>query len=117
MTSLDWSADSSYIRSICGAYEKLYYNVKDKEFDSSGLSNTKDMIWASQSCKVGWDVEGIYPSGEDGSHINGVCRSKDLKLLATADDFGLLNIYRYPCVSLKHKARSYCGHSEHVVRC
>lgn len=74
------------------------------------------MVWASQTCKIGWDVEGIYPSGEDGSHINGVDVSRDHRLLATADDFGLLNIYRYPCVSLKHKARSYAGHSEHVVR-
>ena len=116
VTSLDWSADSSYIRSVCGAYEKLYYNVKDKSFDSSGLTNTKDYEWASYSAKIGWDVEGIYPSGEDGSHINGVDVSKDKKLLATSDDFGLVNIYRCPCLSLKHKARSYCGHSEHVVR-
>lgn len=116
VTSIDWSADSSYIRSVCGAYEKLYFNVKTKEFDSYGLTNTKDFDWATHTHKIGWDVEGIYPSGEDGSHINGVNVSRDLKLLATADDFGLLNVYRYPCVSLKHKARSYCGHSEHVVR-
>jgi microtubule-associated protein-like 1/2 len=42
--------------------------------------------------------------------------SSDKKLLATSDDFGLLNVYRYPCMSLKHKAKSYSGHSEHVVR-
>jgi WD40 repeat protein len=116
VTSVDWSADSTYIRSVCGAYEKLYYNVPNKEYDSSGISNTKDMEWHSYSAKVGWDVEGIYPSGEDGSHINGVDASKDKTLIATADDFGLVNIYRYPVVSQKHKARSYCGHSEHVVR-
>jgi len=116
VTSLDWSVDSTYIRSVCGAYEKLYFNIKDKSFDSAGLSNTKDYVWASYSHKKGWDVEGIYPSGEDGSHINGVNASLDLKLLATSDDFGLLNVYRYPVMSLKHKARSYCGHSEHVVR-
>jgi len=116
VTSVDWSADSSYIRSVCGAYEKLYYNIRDKQFDANGLTNTKDTIWSSYSSKIGWDVEGIYPSGEDGSHINGVDASKDKKLLATADDFGLLNIYRYPCCSLKHKAKSYGGHSEHVVR-
>lgn len=116
VTSLDWSADSTYIRSVCGAYEKLYYNIKDKAFDAAGLSNTKDTIWASYSAKIGWDVEGIYPSGEDGSHINGVDVSRDMKLCATSDDFGLLNVYRYPVCSLKHKARSYCGHSEHVVR-
>jgi len=116
VTSVDWSVDSTYIRSVCGAYEKLYFNIRDKQFDSSGLTNTKDMEWASYSAKIGWDVEGIYPSGEDGSHINGVDVTRDKKIIATADDFGLLNIYRYPCLSLKHKARSYCGHSEHVVR-
>ncbi len=42
VTSIDWSIDSTYIRSVCGAYEKLYFNVKDKTFDSAGLSNTKD---------------------------------------------------------------------------
>jgi WD40 repeat protein len=42
VTSLDWSQDSTYIRSVCGAYEKLYFNIKDKQFDSYGLSNTKD---------------------------------------------------------------------------
>jgi len=30
VTSIDWSLDSSYIRSVCGAYEKLYFNIKDK---------------------------------------------------------------------------------------
>jgi len=30
ITSVDWSVDSSYIRSICGAYEKLYFDVKGK---------------------------------------------------------------------------------------
>ena len=116
VVSLDWSADSTYLRSVCGAYEKLYYNIAKKEFDSHGVVNTKDMEWATYTSKIGWDVEGIYPSGEDGSHINAVNTSSDKHLLATADDFGLLNVYRYPCLNLKHKARSYCGHSEHVVR-
>ena len=77
VTSVDWSLDSTYIRSVCGAYEKLYYNIAEKSFDSSGLSNTKDTQWASNSAKIGWDVEGIYPSGEDGSHINGVDMTTD----------------------------------------
>lgn len=117
VTSVDWSKDGSYIRSVCGAYEKLYFNVKTKEFDSSGLTSTKDFEWHTNTAKLGWNVEGIFPSGEDGTHINCVDFSADGKLVATADDFGLLNVYRYPVMSLKHKARSYCGHSEHVVRC
>jgi microtubule-associated protein-like 6 len=42
VVSIDWSVDSQYIRSVCGAYEKLYFNVEKKEFDAYGLSNTKD---------------------------------------------------------------------------
>mgnify|MGYP000072759101 CR=1 FL=1 len=85
-------------------------------FDSAGLTNTKDVVWLSGSAKLGWDVEGIYPSGEDGSHINGMDVTLDKTLVATADDFGLVNLYRYPVCNLKHQARSYAGHSEHVVR-
>jgi WD40 repeat protein len=116
VTALDWSKDQTYIRSNCGSYEKLYFNIVDKSQDASGVSNTKGMEWESGSLKIGWDVEGIFPSGEDGSHINGVDVSQDMTHLATGDDFGLMNVYRYPCMGLKHKARSYCGHSEHVVR-
>jgi WD40 repeat protein len=47
VTSLDWSSDSTYIRSVCGAYEKLYFNIKNKSFDSNGLISTKDYIWAT----------------------------------------------------------------------
>lgn len=56
MQALDWSLDSTYIRSACGAYEKLYFNVPDKKHDSAGLSNTKGMEWASHTVKFGWDV-------------------------------------------------------------
>lgn len=99
VTSLDWSLDSTYIRSVCGAYDKLFFNIKAREFDSHGANNTQSYKWASQSCKVGTDVAGIYPSGEDGSHINGVNMSVDENLLATSDDFGLVNIFRYPCLN------------------
>lgn len=116
ITALDWTADSKYIRSICGAYEKLYYNVEKKEFDNDGMNSTKGSIWASNTCKKGWDLEGIKPLSEDGSHINGVSVSSNNTLITTGDDFGLMNVFRYPCMSVKHKARSYSGHSEHVVR-
>ena len=116
VTAFDWSADSTYIRSIDGAYDKLFFKLETKTQDVDGLKNTKDLEWASTTIKKGWDVEGTKPTSEDGTHINGLDVSADKKLIATGDDFGLLNIFRYPCLSTKHKARSYNGHSEHVVR-
>jgi WD40 repeat protein len=70
VTAFDWSQDSSYIRTVCGAYEKLYFNITDKTHDAAGLTNTKDFAWATTSVKLGWDVQGVHPSGEDGTHVN-----------------------------------------------
>lgn len=60
-------------------------------------------------------MQGIYPAGCDGTHINGVDLSKDETLIATGDDYGLVNFYRNPALE-EHTARSYRGHSEHVTR-
>ena len=102
ITALDWSADSSYIRSQCGAYEKLYFNIEDKSHDNAGLSNTKDMVWATNTLKLGWDVQGVHPQGEDGTHINFVNTSPDKTLLVATDDWGLVNVYNYPCMDNNH---------------
>lgn len=116
ITAFDWSADSTYIRTVCGAYEKLYFNVAEKTHDSAGLSNTKEMVWATTTVKLGWDVNGVHPSGEDGTHVNQVMASPDRTLLVSCDDWGLVNVFRYPVVDNSHAANSYTGHSEHVVR-
>lgn len=113
--SLDWSKDSSYIRSNCEAYELLFFNIDSMKQDPSGASNTKGIEWATQSTKIGWSVIGVFPKGTDGSHVNGVCGSNDGKLIASGDDWGLVNIYNNPCRE-GSQAKSFKGHSEHVVR-
>ena len=54
------------------------------------------MEWETYSCKHGWEVLGIYPPGCDETHINSVAQCKNLKLIATGDDDGLVNIFRDP---------------------
>jgi len=111
---LDWSTDSEGLRSVCGGYELLFWN-KDGSQLPGGASSFKDEKWASQTCKFGWWVDGIYPSGCDGTHINGTARSPDEKLIVTADDWGMVNLFRNPC-RMGCNAKSYRAHSEHVVR-
>ena len=77
ITGLDWSVDSKFIRSVCGAYELLFFNVPTKKRDPAGASNTIETVWADQTCKFGWNVQGIFPPGCDGSHINSVSMTKD----------------------------------------
>lgn len=97
ITALDWSLDDEMIRSCCGAYELLFFNVQTKEQDTSGASNTVRTEWANHSVKFGWRVDGIYPAGTDVTFVNSVEESKDKCLIATGDDFGMINIYRNPC--------------------
>lgn len=80
------------------------------------MQSTKDMLWATHTVKLGWDVLGVHPVSEDGTHINFVSTNPDNSLLVSADDFGLVNFFNYPVLSNEHKPRSYAGHSEHVIR-
>lgn len=72
IVSVDWSLDSKYIRSVCGAHELLFFTVDNLAQDPNGASNTVATEWASGHAKYGWLVDGIFPSGTDGTHINGV---------------------------------------------
>lgn len=62
-----------------------------------------------------WSNEAIFPSGTDGTHVNGVAQSPDGNCLMVGNDYGLVQLFRNPA---RHGAcpRSYRGHSEHVVR-
>jgi WD40 repeat protein len=115
IVSVDWSCDGKFIRSCCGAHELLFHNGDTYKQDPSGASNTKDTEWATAHAKFGWLVDGIFPAGTDGTHINGVALSKDGQFIATGDDYGLVNIFRNPC-RVGHNPISLRGHSEHVVR-
>ncbi|VDK37930.1 unnamed protein product [Taenia asiatica] len=111
---LDWSEDNQYIRSVSGDYELLYWSATNCRQVVSA-SSMRDVRWATQHCNLGFEVAGIWSSDCDGTDINAVCRSHSTRLLATADDFGQVNLFRYPTCQLKSKPRSYGGHSSHVT--
>ena len=115
ITCIDWCNHSKFIRSVCNGYELLFFTIPDCQQDPSGASNTKSVEWASHHCKFGWLVDGIFPKETSGDHINGVDMSEDGQLIATGDDFGLVNLFRNPARN-RVQPRSFRGHSEHVVR-
>lgn len=59
------------------AYEILFYSTESGKQDTRGASNLKDEQWATWTCKLGWQVKGIFPPRADGSDINAVGRSPD----------------------------------------
>lgn len=83
--------------------------------DSKSLRDTE---WASQTCVLGWAVQGIFEPSADGTDVNGVDRSHNGQWLATADDKGKVKVYNYPV--LKNETSQYIegkGHSSHVTNC
>ena len=46
-------------------------------------------------------VAGIWPEGADGTDVNACARSHNQTMVASADDFGKVNLYAYPCCQPK----------------
>jgi len=114
---LDWSRDSRYLRAVDQAYAKLFYDVTESQQVMEGMSTLTDTaMWQSVTSKLGWDVNGVYPQGADGTDVNGVDATADRTLVAVGDDRGSVCVYRYPVVRNSHACARLSGHSEHVPR-
>ncbi len=85
-------------KSVCGAYELLFWDVDKLEQVADGATQFRDTKWFSETGKIGWDVQGIFPPATDGTHVSGVEKTADGKLIFTGDDWGFINIYRCPCL-------------------
>ena len=78
-------------------------------------SGARDLEYATWTCILGWPVQGIWP-GVDYTDVNSTCRSNSRQILATADDFGMVKLFKFPCVVEKASFKEYPGHSSHVTR-
>ncbi|CAO2626696.1 Echinoderm microtubule-associated protein-like 2 [Lemmus lemmus] len=96
ITHLDWAQDSTCFVTNSGDYEILYWDAATcKQITSA--DTVRNVEWATATCVLGFGVFGIWPEGADGTDINAVARSHDGKLLASADDFGKVHLFSYPC--------------------
>jgi len=112
---MDFTADSAHIMVQSKAYEVLFYNVASGAMEGSGASNLKDAAWDSWTCTVGWPTEGIWQGAMDGSDVNALARSPDETCMATADDFGFVNLFSWPAPVKNASFNKNGGHSSHVT--
>ena len=75
----------------------------------------RDLNWDTYTAPLGWGVQGIWPSGVDGSDINAVDRSRNYEYVASADDFGDVKIFNFPCTNTGASSKVANGHSSHVM--
>ncbi|XP_028634462.1 echinoderm microtubule-associated protein-like 2 isoform X1 [Grammomys surdaster] len=114
ITHLDWAQDSSCFVTNSGDYEILYWDPATcKQITSADA--VRNVEWATATCVLGFGVFGVWPEGADGTDINAVARSHDKKLLVSADDFGKVHLFSYPCCQPRALSHKYGGHSSHVT--
>ena len=143
VSHIDWSIDSTLLMSQCNAYELLYWNCdrgapdegwaigqpspfkdprKRRAYGLQVTDDQRDTKWATWSCKFGFDVMGIWPSGYGNTDINMVARSPKLEsngsnpkqLLACATDRSEVMVFNYPTVVMRQPMHKLSGHSSHV---
>lgn len=96
VTHIDFSADGQFLMTNSESRELLFFESASGKHISQ-CTNLKDTKWATWSCTYGWQVQGIFPANSDGSDVNACSRSPDGNVLATGDDCGRVNLFRFPC--------------------
>lgn len=116
VTHLDWSNNSEYIMSNSGDYEILFWRAETCR-QVLDVKVIRDIVWMNRSCVLSMETLGIWENGLDGTDINACYGSTETGLLVSVDDFGKVNLFKYPCASFKADRKVYGGHSSHVTNC
>ena len=118
LTHLDWSEDGRYVQTNDGAYELLWYAVDEDDLcevkQLTSASAMRDVKWATQTCVLGWGVQGVYEGGQGGQEVASVDVSPDGRLCVSGDDRGMVNLYRWPVLKGAKSNGAHC-HSSHVT--
>ncbi|EPY88709.1 echinoderm microtubule-associated protein-like protein [Camelus ferus] len=114
ITHIDWSLDSKYLQTNDGAGERLFYRMPSGK-PLTSKEEIKGIPWASWTCVKGPEVSGVWPKYTDVTDINSVDANYNSSVLVSGDDFGLVKLFRFPCLKKGAKFRKYVGHSAHVT--
>ncbi|XP_074434711.1 echinoderm microtubule-associated protein-like 6 isoform X3 [Larus michahellis] len=114
ITHIDWSVDSKFLQTNDGAGERLFYKMPSGKHLTS-KDEIKGIHWASWTCVIGSEVNGIWPKYTNVTDVNSVDGNYNSSVLVTGDDFGLVKLFRFPCLKKGAKFRKYVGHSAHVT--
>ncbi|KAF3844802.1 hypothetical protein F7725_007965 [Dissostichus mawsoni] len=114
ITHMDWSTDSKFLQINDGSGRRLFYRMPSGK-EVTNREELKLVQWASWTCVLGPEVNGIWPKYSDINDINSVDANFNNQVLVTADDYGLVKLLRYPCVKKGAKFKKYLGHSAHIT--
>ena len=90
------SNSGKLLRVNSGAREVLYFEAPRGTRQTVTAAELEKIDWHTHSCVLGKECEGIWPLRSDVTDINAADVNKSRSLIATADDFGYVNLFSYP---------------------
>jgi WD40 repeat protein len=119
ISHFDFSEDSTWIQSNCGGFELAFFE-SDTGMFIPAASRLRDVRWATQSCTLGWSVQGMWPPQRDGTEITScdcnLFRGEDGTIIAAGDNYGRIQLYRFPAMSSRAISKKYRPGSSPVTR-
>lgn len=119
ITHIDFSEDSSWIQSNCAGFELCFFEA-DTGMYIPAASRLRDVRWATQTCVLGWAVQGIWPPYRDGTELTAcdcnIFRGDDGTIIASGDNYGRVQLFRYPSTISAANSKIYRPSSCQITR-
>ena len=119
IANLDFSEDSAWLQANCNGMELAYYEADTGMFIPAA-SRLRDVIWSTQNCTMGWAVQGVWPPQRDGTDVlctdSNIFRGSEGVATVTGDNYGRIQMFRYPVQSSFANAKRYRAASAPIRR-
>jgi len=116
-TNVQFTEDSKLVKTLTRDYEIAHWSLdaaaKKGKFVTS-IPDPDTTKWADDPLIAGWDTQGLYQKGWDGTDLNDATVTSDNRLIASGDDYGCVRLHNYPAIE-PEACLEYHGHAEFVV--
>lgn len=117
--NIDFSEDGTWLQSNCAGFELMYFEA-DTGLYIPAASRLRDSNWATQSCCMGWPVQGIWTPQKDGREVTAcecnLFRGGDGTIVVSGDNIGHIQMFRYPCISPFGCGKKYRASASPITR-
>jgi len=116
-TNLQFSEDGKMCKTLTRSYEICHFDLdaeKKKGKFEPHQPDPDEVKWADDPLIAGWDTQGLYQNGWDGTDLNDAAVTDDRKLIVSGDDYGCVRLHNYPAID-NSVCLEYRGHAEFVV--
>ena len=109
MCTIDFSTDSSVMRSCSGAGDLLLWTLPDCKRVNQHIM-ARDFEWATSTCAVSWEARGVWEEGSNVAALTCLQRSpiglKGEALMFSGDKSGLVKLFPWPAAGCMQVIRA-----------